>query len=66
MSIFRMSVGISAILESIQKRFLWSKAEVKDRIHLVSWNKVYTLKWVGGLNLRRILAFNVALRAKLG
>lgn len=66
MSIFRVPPGISDTIESIQKRFLWSRTESKDKIQLVSWSKVCTPKWAGGLNLRRLSLFNTALGAKLG
>lgn len=48
------------------KRFLWSGAEDKKRVHLVSWEKVCKPKWVVGLNVKRLGLFNVALLAKTG
>eukprot|EP01018_Ginkgo_biloba_P002840 Gb_14740 [translate_table: standard] len=66
MSAFKILASTRSALEGIQKSFLWSGAKDKRKIPLVAWDKVCTLKRVGGLGLRDLKTMNKALLGKLG
>lgn len=51
-------------MEKIMGRFLWGTTEGKKKYHLLSWDLVCLPKEMGGLGLKRIGEFNVALLTK--
>eukprot|EP01018_Ginkgo_biloba_P021774 Gb_21499 [translate_table: standard] len=65
MSAFKIPASTRSALEGIQKSFLWSGAEDKRKIPLVTWDKVCSKKG-GGLGLRDLKTMNKALLGKLG
>ena len=64
MSIFKMLEGVIKSIESIQSRFLWGRFDLKRKIHLVAWSKLYQSKIYGGLGFRDIKLLNEALVLK--
>ena len=53
-------------IEKIQRNFLWSSSEEKNKLSLVSWKEVCKPKPKGGLGLRRLRYLNKALLAEVG
>ena len=53
-------------IEGIQKIFLWSGTEEKNKLSLVNWEEVCNSKEKGGLGLRRLRDLNKALLTKIG
>lgn len=51
LSLFKMPVCVLNELVKIQSRFLWGGADLKKRLHLVSWNKVTRSKERGGVGV---------------
>lgn len=64
LNLFYMPRKIVDKLEGIQKNFLSYGVEDKKIIHLVAWDDVYRPKKVGGLGIRKIKEFNLALLGK--
>lgn len=52
-------------LEKIQRTFLWTGMEEKNRLSLVNWDIVFLPKTMGGLGIRKINALNKALISKV-
>ena len=52
------------ILESIQRKFLWGFFGSDFKYHLVKWNIIKNPLTVGGLGVRDLRLFNVALLGK--
>ncbi|PNX60788.1 hypothetical protein L195_g052111, partial [Trifolium pratense] len=50
----------------IQRSFIWGDLESGRKFHAVSWEKVTTPKWMGGLGLRNMEYMNQACLIKLG
>ncbi|KAA3472427.1 reverse transcriptase [Gossypium australe] len=53
-------------LDTVNKRFLWAGDHMKKSIHQVSWSKVCSAKYRGGLGLRSMRQANLTSLAKLG
>ncbi|XVF09026.1 hypothetical protein REPUB_Repub07fG0055100 [Reevesia pubescens] len=53
-------------LDQINSNFLWGGTAESGRNHLVSWSKVCSPKWRGGLGLRRARDNNIVMLAKTG
>ena len=45
---------------------LWGKLEGRQKLHLVSWDKICQNKKIGGLGLHHIRNVNLAFMSKLG
>ncbi|GKU94416.1 hypothetical protein SLEP1_g7914 [Rubroshorea leprosula] len=52
------------LLSLIQRRFLWGGSEENNRISWVRWDSVYKSKDEGGLGVKNLGTFNVALLGK--
>lgn len=63
-SIFEILVRTCDRIGQICNRFLWMSMEEKKRIALVNWSKVCMPKSQGGLGIRRLQLFNMALWEK--
>lgn len=61
LSLFKTPRNFAEAIERIQKKFLFSGVEDKNRIPLISWNKICTPKVSRGLGLRNIISMNNAL-----
>ncbi|MCH89608.1 putative ribonuclease H protein, partial [Trifolium medium] len=53
-------------IQRIQRSFIWGDTEGGRKFHAVSWDKVTTPKWMGGLGLRNLECMNQACLSKLG
>ncbi|XP_019418409.1 PREDICTED: uncharacterized protein LOC109329191 [Lupinus angustifolius] len=63
-SFFKAPVSIIHELERIQRRFLWGRGEVNKGIHWVRWKEVCRSKEEGGLGVKNLGLFNLALLGK--
>ena len=53
-------------IERIQRNFLWSRTQKKNKLSLVNWEEVCKPKNKGGLGVRRLQDLNNALLTKIG
>ena len=53
-------------IERIQRNFLWSGTEEKNKLSLVNWEEVCKPKEKGGLGVRRLRDLNKAILTKIG
>ncbi|CAI0554757.1 unnamed protein product [Linum tenue] len=63
-SLFLIPKNVIKTLEKIQRDFLWSGTQEKERFHLVSWDLCKTAKKRGGLGIRDLELHNQALLMK--
>lgn len=63
-SFFKALSGIIYKLESFFKTFLWGGDVESRKINWVQWDKVCRKKEVGGLGIKNLKAFNLALLGK--
>ena len=64
LSLFPLPVSVARKQESIQRNFLWGSFRGDFKFHLVRWNIVKQLLSFGGLGVRDLRLFNVALLGK--
>jgi exonuclease III len=64
LSLFPIPVGVAHRIEKIQRDFLWGGLGEDFKYHLVSWDRVCTPLYYGGLGIRRLLPYNQALLGK--
>lgn len=64
LSIFKEPRGIIHYLEYLFKQFLWGGHEGTHKIHWVAWKEVCKEKEDGGLGVKHLHAFNIALLGK--
>jgi hypothetical protein len=64
LSFFKAPSGIVSSIESILKCFFWGGSDDHRKIAWVDWNTVCRSKEFGGLGVRRISEFNIALLGK--
>ncbi|KAJ8749632.1 hypothetical protein K2173_026281 [Erythroxylum novogranatense] len=62
----KLPTGLLNQLDNYCNRFIWGDTQERNRMHLISWRQVGTLKCSGGLGLKNLGAMNVAFRMKLG
>ena len=53
-------------IKRIQRNFLWSRIEEKNKLSLVNWEQVCKPKGKGGLGIRRMKDLNKSLLTKIG
>ncbi|KAL4183553.1 hypothetical protein AMTRI_Chr11g155670 [Amborella trichopoda] len=63
MLLFQISASVSKRIE-LMRNIIWSGSVETKKIHLVSWNKIYTHKKKGGLGIRDLRKQNWALLGK--
>jgi hypothetical protein len=51
-------------LTSIQRDFLWGSSQTQKKVAWISWNSVCKTKIAGGLGVKNLDLFNIALLAK--
>lgn len=66
MSLFLIPGGICDDIEKLMNGFWWGSSSNGEEIQWLSWNKLSTAKSNGGLGLKRLRTFNVAMLAKQG
>ena len=64
LSLFRMPQRVCAILERIQRQFLWGGSDHEKKISLVKWETVCTDKRKGGIGIKSFSIINKALLSK--
>jgi hypothetical protein len=64
LSFFKAPSGIISKLESLFKRFLWGGGVESRKINWVKWDKICREKEDGGLGIKNLKAFNLALLGK--
>ncbi|GKV44765.1 hypothetical protein SLEP1_g51921 [Rubroshorea leprosula] len=64
MSMYRIPSGTILALDKIRRCFLWGGAEKGKKIRWVSWKKVCKEKENGGLGVKNLRKFNLALLGK--
>ncbi|XP_059649890.1 uncharacterized mitochondrial protein AtMg00310-like [Cornus florida] len=63
---FKLTASVCNKLTSKMSAFWWSRKEDNDKIRWVKWEKLCVHKNDGGLGFKILVAFNIALLAKLG
>lgn len=64
LSFFKAPSGILSSIESIFKKIFWGGSEDNRKIPWISWNTICLQKEQGGLGVRRLREFNLALLGK--
>jgi len=64
LSFFKAPSGIISSLESMFKNFFWGGSEDNRKISWIAWSSVCLSKEGGGLGVRRLREFNLALLGK--
>lgn len=66
MSVFKFSDSLWKDLNSMMGNFWWGQKENERKLAWVSWEKLCTPKFEGGMGFRDLKVFNLALLAKQG
>jgi hypothetical protein len=64
LSFFKVPPGIISSIESLFKNFLWGGSDEAKKIHWVKWERVCKPKEEGGLGIKDLKLFNIALLGK--
>ncbi|XP_028127279.1 uncharacterized protein LOC114323799 [Camellia sinensis] len=64
MSVHVILVSVARRIEQLQWDFLWGDGGAGGHYHLVSWDQICMSKEQGGLGVRRLVLFNLALLGK--
>jgi hypothetical protein len=64
LSFFKAPSGIVSSIESIFNNFFWGGSVDHRKISWIDWHSIYRSQEVGGLGVRRIRDFNIALLGK--
>ena len=64
MGCFDMTKSLYGQISTMICRYWWNQQEEKHKIHWLSWDTMLKLKCEGGLGLRDIHAFNMAMSCK--
>ena len=64
LSLFPIPASVANRIARLQRDFLWGSLGDKPKFHLVDWSMVCTLLASGGLGIRNLRTFNVALLGK--
>jgi len=62
----RIPESVNQEIDKLNGKFVWGSNETKNKIHLVSWEKLCSSKEEGGLGLRSMGLMNKALMARMG
>ncbi|CAK8577625.1 unnamed protein product [Lathyrus sativus] len=63
-SFYKAPASVLKSIDKIRSRFLWGGSEEKSKIHWIKRDKVCMSKEDGGLGVKRIEEFNLALLTK--
>ena len=64
LSLFPIPASVANRIARIQRDFLWGGLGDEPKFHLVNWSRVCTPLFSGGLGIRNLRTFNVALLGK--
>ena len=64
LSLFLIPASVANRIARLQRDFLWGGLGDEPKFHLVNWSTVYTPLSSGGLGIRNLRTFNVALLGK--
>ena len=64
LSLFPIPASVANRIARLQRDFLWGGLEDEPKFHLVDWSTMCTLLSSGGLGIRNLRTFNVALLGK--
>ncbi|GAB4847064.1 hypothetical protein Ancab_039814 [Ancistrocladus abbreviatus] len=64
LSVYKMPAGVATAIDRLRRQFLWSGPSQSRSILWVRWDVVCLPKTVGGLGVKQLHAFNLALLAK--
>jgi hypothetical protein len=64
MSLFRVPTVVAKRIETIQRNFVWGSSEEEVKFHLVKWDEICSPYSNGGLAIKNLRQFNVALLGK--
>ncbi|XP_028067083.1 uncharacterized protein LOC114269911 [Camellia sinensis] len=64
MSVHVIPVSVARWIEQLQRHFLWGGGGEGAHYHLLSWDQICLPKESGGLGVRRLVLFNLALLGK--
>jgi len=64
LSFFKAPSGIISLIESIFKNFFWGGSEDNRKISWIAWSFICLPKEYGGLGVRQLREFNIALLGK--
>ncbi|GLT47960.1 hypothetical protein SLA2020_216110 [Shorea laevis] len=64
MTIYMLPKGVIKLLDKIRRDFLWGGGEERNKIRWVKWDTVCKSKKEGGLGVRDLRTFNLALMGK--
>jgi hypothetical protein len=64
LSFFKAPSGIISLIESLFNKFFWGGSEDNRKISWVAWGSICSQKECGGLGVRQLKEFNIALLGK--
>jgi hypothetical protein len=62
--LFPIPVSVANRLEKVQRDFLWGGLNEEHKFHLVKWAHICSPRQEGGLGIRNLRTFNLALLGK--
>ena len=66
MSVFKLPNNLYEEMTSLDRKFWWGQTNEKNKMALLSWDKMCRPKEEGGLGFWDLKAFNLALLSKQG
>ncbi|XP_041009347.1 uncharacterized mitochondrial protein AtMg00310-like [Juglans microcarpa x Juglans regia] len=64
MSCFKLPPKLYSEIEGMMARYWWGQKNEERKVHWISWKKLCSSKFVGGMGFKELEVFNMALLAK--